>query len=175
MCTTTRSPCEDQALPLSWAPSSSAEDGKSPQGQPCCRLQWLRLSTFSAADRLTEFFRELGHLQMPAEEQRSGGPAFRCARRPDVPPLKRGLGGLRQVIRCRAGVGGQGKPLRRWKATAAMESHAEMARAAARSPREDQALSLVFYWDSVPNPDAPRGLFVLHVFAAANTRTRSVV
>ena len=41
------------------------------------------------------------------------------------------------------------------KATAAMESHAEMARAAARSPREDQALSLVFYWDSVPNPDAP--------------------
>ncbi len=55
------------------------------------------------------------------------------------------------------------------------ESHAEMARAAARSPREDQALSLVFYWDSVPNPDAPRGLFVLHVFAAANTRTRSVV
>ena len=58
---------------------------------------------------------------------------------------------------------------------AAMESHAEMARAAARSPREDQDLSLVFYWDSVPNPDAPRGLFVLHVFAAANTRTRPVV
>jgi len=75
---------------------------------------------------------------------------------------------LRPVIRCRAGVGGQGSH-------EAMESHAEMARAAARSPREDQALSLVFYWDSVPNPDAPRGLFVLHVFAAANTRTRPVV
>ena len=34
---------------------------------------------------------------------------------------------------------------------------------------------VVFHWDSVPNPDAPRGLFVLHVFAAANTRTRPVV
>ena len=68
-----------------------------------------------------------------------------------------------------------GRSWRAGKATAAMESHAEMARAAARSPREDQALSLVFYWDSVPNPDAPRGLFVLHVFAAANTRTRPVV
>ena len=33
----------------------------------------------------------------------------------------------------------------------------------------------VFHWDSVPNPDAPRGLCVLHVFAAANTRTRPVV
>ena len=37
VCTATRSPCEDQALPLSWAPPSSAEGGKSPQGQPCCR------------------------------------------------------------------------------------------------------------------------------------------
>ena len=27
-----------------------------------------------------------------------------------MPPLKRGLGGLRQVIRCRAEAGGQGKP-----------------------------------------------------------------
>ena len=97
VCTATRSPCEDQALPLSWAPPSSAEGGKSPQGQPCCRLQWLRLSTFSASGRLTEFFREPRHLQMPAEEQRSGGPALWCARRPDVPPLKRGLGGLRQA------------------------------------------------------------------------------
>ena len=33
----------------------------------------------------------------------------------------------------------------------------------------------VFHWDSVPNPDAPRGLCVLHVFALANTRTRPVV
>ena len=33
----------------------------------------------------------------------------------------------------------------------------------------------VFHWDSVPNPDAPRGLYVLHVFALANTRTRPVV
>ena len=33
-------------------------------------------------------------------------------------------------------------------------------------------LTLLFYWDSVPNPDAPRGLCVLHVFAVANTRTR---
>ena len=33
----------------------------------------------------------------------------------------------------------------------------------------------VFHWDSVPNPDAPRGLCVLHVFAVANTRTRPVV
>ena len=36
-------------------------------------------------------------------------------------------------------------------------------------------LTLLFYWDSVPNPDAPRGLCVLHVFAVANTRTRPVV
>ena len=27
--------------------------------------------------------------------------------------------------------------------------------------------TLCFYWDSVPNPDAPRGLCVLHVFAVA--------
>ena len=46
VCTATRSPCEDQALPLSWAPPSSAEGGKSPQGQPCCRLQWLRLAIY---------------------------------------------------------------------------------------------------------------------------------
>ena len=46
---------------------------------------------------------------------------------------------------------------------------------ATRSPCDDQALSLAFHWDSVPNPDAPRGLFILHVFAAANTRTRPVV
>ena len=85
-------------------------------------------------------------------------------------PLEKGVRGIET---------GHQMPGRSWragkKATATMESHAEMARAAARSPREDQALSLVFYWDSVPNPDAPRGLFVLHVFAAANTRTRSVV
>ena len=41
VCTATRSPCEDQALPLSWAPPSSAEGGKSSQGQPCCRLHIL--------------------------------------------------------------------------------------------------------------------------------------
>ena len=29
------------------------------------------------------------------------------------------------------------------------------------------ALGLVFHWDSVPDPDAPSGLYVLHVFAAA--------
>ena len=29
---------------------------------------------------------------------------------------------------------------------------------------------LLFYWDSVPNPDTPCGLCVLHVFAVANTR-----
>ena len=29
------------------------------------------------------------------------------------------------------------------------------------------ALVLFFHWDSVPAPDAPRGLFFLHVFAAA--------
>ena len=28
------------------------------------------------------------------------------------------------------------------------------------------------YWGAAPNPDAPRGLCVLHVFAVANTRTR---
>ena len=33
-------------------------------------------------------------------------------------------------------------------------------------------LTYVLHWDSVPNPDAPRGLCVLHVFAVANTRTR---
>ena len=36
-------------------------------------------------------------------------------------------------------------------------------------------LTHVHHWDSVPNPDAPRGLCVLHVFALANTRTRPVV
>ena len=36
-------------------------------------------------------------------------------------------------------------------------------------------LTLLFYWDSVPNPDTPCGLCVLHVFAVANTRTRPVV
>ena len=38
--------------------------------------------------------------------------------------------------------------------------------------RGHTALVLFFHRDSVPNPDAPRGLFVLHVFAVANTRTR---
>ena len=33
----------------------------------------------------------------------------------------------------------------------------------------------VLHWDSVPNPDTPCGLCVLHVFAVANTRTRPVV
>ena len=33
-----------------------------------------------------------GHPQMPAEEQRSGGHALRCARRPDVPLWKGGRG-----------------------------------------------------------------------------------
>ena len=41
---------------------------------------------------------------------------------------------------------------------------------ASSGPASDDAL--LFYWDSVPNPDAPRGLYVLHVFAVANTRTR---
>ena len=36
-------------------------------------------------------------------------------------------------------------------------------------------LTFLFYWDSVPNPDTPCGLCVLHVFAVANTRTRPVV
>ena len=36
-------------------------------------------------------------------------------------------------------------------------------------------LTLLFYWDFVPNPDTPCGLCVLHVFAVANTRTRPVV
>ena len=40
-------------------------------------------------------------------------------------------------------------------------------------PASDDAL--LFYWDSVPNPDTPCGLCVLHVFAVANTRTRPVV
>ena len=71
VCTATRSPCEDQALPLSWAPPSSAEVGKSPQGQPCCQPQWLRLSTFSATGRLTEFLREPRHLQMPGRSWRA--------------------------------------------------------------------------------------------------------
>ena len=43
-----------------------------------------------------------------------------------------------------------------------------------RSTCEDQALGF-FHWDSVPNPDTPCGLYVLHVFAKANTRTRPVV
>ena len=93
VCTATRSPCEDQALPLSWAPPSSAEGGKSPQGQPCCRLQWLRLSTFSAAGRLTEFFREPRHHQMPAEEQRSGGMRS-GAHEGLMCPLERGVRGI---------------------------------------------------------------------------------
>ena len=83
VCTATRSPCEDQALPLSWAPPSSAEGGKSSQEQPCCRLQWLRLSTFSAAGRLTEFFREPRHHQMPGRSWRTGMALRRWkARRP---------------------------------------------------------------------------------------------
>ena len=40
-------------------------------------------------------------------------------------------------------------------------------------PASDDAL--LFYWDFVPNPDTPCGLYVLHVFAVANTRTRPVV
>ena len=36
-------------------------------------------------------------------------------------------------------------------------------------------LTFLFYRDSVPNPDTPCGLCVLHVFAVANTRTRPVV
>ena len=45
-----------------------------------------------------------------------------------------------------------GRSWRAGKATAAMESHAEMAHAAARSPREDQALSLVFLLGLCPKP-----------------------
>ncbi len=44
---------------------------------------------------------------------------------------------------------------------------------ASSGPASDDAL--LFYWDSVPNPDTPCGLCVLHVFAVANTRTRPVV
>ena len=54
---------------------------------------------------------------MPAEEQRSGGPALWCARRPDR-SLEKGVGGFKTgIIRCRAGAGGQrrhrgdGKPV----------------------------------------------------------------
>ena len=98
VCMATRSPCEDQALPLSWAPPSSAEGGKSPQEQPCCRLQWLRLSTFSAAGRLTEFFREPRHLQMPGRSWRAGK-AIAAMESPQalIAPLKRGLGGLNKA------------------------------------------------------------------------------
>ena len=47
---------------------------------------------------------------MPAEEQRSGGPALWCARRPDR-SLEKGVGGFKTgIIRCRAEAGGQGKP-----------------------------------------------------------------
>ena len=83
VCMATRSPCEDQALPLSRAPPSSTEGGKSPQGQPCCRLQWLRLSIFSAAGRLTEFFREPGHPQMPGRSWRAGQAPRRIAQHPE--------------------------------------------------------------------------------------------
>ena len=37
------------------------------------------------------------------------------------------------------------------------------------------ALGLVFHWDSVPDPDAPRDLYVLHVFAAATGWTKSTL
>ena len=98
VCTATRSPCGDQALPLSWAPPSSAEGGKSPQGQPCCRLQWLRLSTFNAAGRLTEFFREPRHHQMPGRSWRAGK-AIAAMESPQalIAPLKRGSGGLERI------------------------------------------------------------------------------
>ena len=43
------------------------------------------------------------------------------------------------------------------------------------SPLISIPLTLCFHWDSVPNPDTPCGLCVLHVFAVANTRTRPVV
>ena len=102
VCTATRSPCEDQALPLSWAPPSSAEGGKSPQGQPCCRLQWLRLSTFSAADRLTEFFREPRHHQMPGRSWRAGKASGDGKPAGPDRPLEKGVGGIRTgIIRCR--------------------------------------------------------------------------
>ena len=94
VCTATRSPCEDQALPLSWAPPSSAEGGKSPQGQPCCRLQWLRLSTFSAAGRLTEFFREPRHHQMPGRSWRAGKASGDGKPAGPDRPLEKGVGGI---------------------------------------------------------------------------------
>ena len=50
---------------------------------------------------------------------------------------------------------------------------AEPALLASSGPASEDAL--LFYWDSVPNPDTPCGLYVLHVFAVANTRTRPVV
>ena len=37
------------------------------------------------------------------------------------------------------------------------------------------ALVLFFHWDSVPAPDAPRDLCVLHVFAAATGWTKSTL
>ena len=97
VCTATRSPCEDQALPLSWAPPSSAEGGKSPQGQPCCRLQWLRLSTFSAAGRLTEFFREPRHHQMPGRSWRAGKASGDGKPVGPDRPLEKGVGGIEKV------------------------------------------------------------------------------
>ncbi len=54
--------------------------------------------------------------------------------------------------------------------------HKKAAKASQRhSPLILIPLTYVLHWDSVPNPDTPCGLCVLHVFAVANTRTRPVV
>ena len=57
-------------------------------------------------------------------------------------PLEKGVRGIETGHQMPGRSWRAGKATQRWKATAAMESHAEMARAAARSPREDQALPL---------------------------------
>ena len=64
-------------------------------------------------------------------------------------------------------------PLSKGAHQAFVRTRARGHRFAVLRPASDDAL--LFYWDSVPNPDTPCGLYVLHVFAVANTRTRPVV
>ena len=56
-----------------------------------------------------------GHHQMPAEEQRSGGPALWCARRPDR-PLKKVVSGIETGHQMPGRSWRAGKASRRWKA-----------------------------------------------------------
>ena len=70
------------------------EIGKSSRGQPCCQLQWLRLSTFSAVGRLTEFLREPRHPQMPGRSWRAGQPGGDGKPAGPDRPLEKGDGGI---------------------------------------------------------------------------------